>query len=1100
MQPASLSRLNITLITGDKVTVARQGDSYRAVSVQPGTGRAGMGFHKFSAGDKQLVVPLDATALVAAGVVDQRLFDVNLLATLGLDDTSAPRLPLLLHYDSANPSARSELPVGAKFKRQLPIVDAVAIGQERAQASHIWSTWLNSQRAKRKSGLAGGVKKVSLDGGARPNLDRSVPQIGAPAAWKAGFTGKGVKVAVLDTGYDATHPDLNGRVVTTKGFAPKEDGTVDDKDVLDTEGHGTHVASIVAGTGAASDGKYRGVAPDADLMIGKVCGTLDCEDSSIIAGMEWAANSGARVVNMSLGGAPTDGTDVLSEALNKLTARTGTLFVVSGGNFGEAGSIGSPATADAALAVASVTKGDTHSLFSSSGPRYGDLAVKPDISAPGSRIIAARAANTPLAPYAINDSYAELSGTSMAAPHIAGAAALLAQQHPDWKAAELKSALMGSSVGLPKQDIYTQGAGRADLAQAVKQNVLAMPSSLNLGLQPAPHNDDKPITKSVTYVNTGERPVHLTLRLDGPGIFRLNRTSLDIPAHGSSQVDVTATTSGPEVDGGYGAWLIADGNGSPIRTTVGVGKAVPTHPHTLTMTDFGGRPGLNDDDHTSDMYLFNPKTTELYHVLNGATANIPSGHYVLDGAVSVFDHGVAVKEATYFLEGDLAIGDKGPIVLDGRRAVRLGLRQPVKGATSAAVGLGAWRTVGDRSFGGSLGLDTGATTLYVAPNRTGSPANYTVYANALWTGVPAGTNPIGQYLDSPYVYYDAAFWRGLMPSRPAVATTPSGYARVNSSYAGEPGYYTSSSAYPIDPRRGANGLPLGLAAIQPATTVSLPHHRDEFYSTNVEWAFGSDIFEYNAKDGQHIQSSIASQPVALPAGRTTEISRQRGVFGPTMADRRAGDPDLNASPWVSRDGDSLDVGVPNFGDGVPSDIGHALASERTTLYRDGQELRSTDTADHQVFALPPALATYRLKKVIRPAVGWTKLSTEITSEWTFRSERTPDGPNTPVPLLNVRYSPKLDDRNRANGGKFDFPVTVQTAFQADAKPITSLDLTASFDDGTTWQKVQVSRTGTNTWKAELDQPSTGFVTLRAVAVDSGGNQVDQTVKRAYELK
>ncbi|MFD0539314.1 S8 family serine peptidase [Actinomadura luteofluorescens] len=127
-------------------------------------------------------------------------------------------------------------------------------------------------------------------------------QVGAPQAWSAGYTGEGAKVAVLDTGVDAGHPDLQGRIAETRNFS-------ESADAADRVGHGTHVASTVAGTGAASRGERRGVAPRADLLIGKV---LDDEgsgtDSSVIAGMEWAAPR-ADVVNMSLGGAPTDGTD-----------------------------------------------------------------------------------------------------------------------------------------------------------------------------------------------------------------------------------------------------------------------------------------------------------------------------------------------------------------------------------------------------------------------------------------------------------------------------------------------------------------------------------------------------------------------------------------------------------------------------------------------------------------------------------------------------------------------------------------------------------------------------------------------------------------------
>jgi subtilisin family serine protease len=1088
------------------VTVRKSGDGYLPANVQPAAGREGMAFHKASFKGKQLVVPLDAFALVSAGIVDERLFDVSLLATLGLDDKASPRLPLLIQYAGTARAARSALPEGIEVKRELPLVDAVAIGQERKQATDLWFNWLNSPQAKRRTGLAGTIKKVWLDGGITPNLDRSVAQIGAPAAWQAGFTGKGVKVAVLDSGYDATHPDLKDRVVATKGFAADDEGQVDEKDVLDKIGHGTHVASTVAGTGSASAGKYKGVAPDTDLMIGKVCGGRNCETSAIIAGMQWAATSGARVINLSLGGGPSDGTDLESQAVNELTASTGALFVVSAGNFGAEKTVSSPAAADSALAVASVTKSDGHSDFSSQGPRIGDLSVKPEISAPGSRIIAARAANTDLAPFAINDSYAELSGTSMAAPHITGSAALIAQQHPDWKAPELKSALMGSSVGLAKQGIYTQGAGRVDVAKALKQQVLAIPSNLNLGLQAAPHNDDKPTTKPITYINKASQPTKLTLRLDGARLFKLDRTSVTVPANGSATVNVTATTSGPEAEGAYAAWLIATGNGSTIRSTVGVGKEVSTYPHTVQLTDQTGAPGTNDELHAAGTYLVDIDRQEGYSVAAGATVRLPVGRYIVDGYTATFnDDGVGLKNTTYFTEGDLAISKTGPVVLDGRKAAKVAFKSPVTGATLAAGGVGMNRTLASGNYIGGVGIGGGTVPsaepeLYVVPNKTGTASTYTAYGHAAWAGEPDGPVP-SNFLDSPYLYHDVAVWRGRIPAKPSVTTKPADYAHVDASYAGEPGFSTDNYGFPTDPKPAADGTRLPLFVFTPTTTMSLPFRRDEYYAAkDVAWGFSNEVVSFSEENGYEYHSVLNSGVHTFPARKTTKLDWQRGVFGPSLPDPRIGNPGRPALPWAARDGDSLSLYVPTFSDGVPDRLGDVTsAAEQTMLFRNGQQIGSSDSLAIQTFAVPADEATYRVAKVVKPGQPWTKLSTKISSEWTFRSQRTPDGKDTPLPLLNVRYSPQLDERNRAGGGRFEFPVTVQTAFLAPAKPIVSLQTSASFDEGRTWREVLVRRTGVNTWKATVDQPSSGFVTLRSVAVDAAGNKVDQTVERAYEL-
>src|SRR5690606_8402527 len=127
--------------------------------------------------------------------------------------------------------------------------------------------------------------------------------------------GSGVTVAVIDTGIDADHPDLSSRIVAARSFVPGED-------VTDGNGHGTHVASIIAGSGAASAGRYGGVAPGVDLVIGKALGNQgNGTMSQVIEAMEWAVlEQGADVVNLSLGGDPTDGTDPGSQAVNDLTA------------------------------------------------------------------------------------------------------------------------------------------------------------------------------------------------------------------------------------------------------------------------------------------------------------------------------------------------------------------------------------------------------------------------------------------------------------------------------------------------------------------------------------------------------------------------------------------------------------------------------------------------------------------------------------------------------------------------------------------------------------------------------------------------------------
>nr|BFF18134.1 hypothetical protein GCM10025730_16550 [Promicromonospora thailandica] len=143
-------------------------------------------------------------------------------------------------------------------------------------------------------------------------------------------------------------------------------------------------------------------------------------ESWIIAGMEWGA-ANADIVSMSLGDSSlNDGTDPMAQALNVLSEETGALFVVAAGNSYTEGSLGSPGTADAALTVGAVDDDDVRADFSSYGPRVGDHAIKPDLTAPGVGIVAARSQQSGGA-----GSYVSMNGTSMATPHVAGAAAIV---------------------------------------------------------------------------------------------------------------------------------------------------------------------------------------------------------------------------------------------------------------------------------------------------------------------------------------------------------------------------------------------------------------------------------------------------------------------------------------------------------------------------------------------------------------------------------------------------------------------------------------------------------------------------------------------------
>jgi len=382
------------------------------------------------------------------------------------------------------------------------------------------------------------VRRVVPDREVRVLLGESIPQVGADRVWnELGATGQGVTVAVIDTGIDYTHPDLGGCLGLGCRVVGGHDFVNDDADPLDDHGHGTHVAGIVA-----ADGLVKGVAPDARLLAYKVLAANGFGDTSdVIAALELAVDpdgdpatdDAPDIVNLSLG-ADTGPDDPMSQAAD-LAVEAGLVVVASAGNSGSAyRTVEAPGNARRVLAVGAIDRKDQIATFSSRGPVPGTHDIKPDLSAPGVGI----RSTVPTGSCRLCDpsGYRALNGTSMASPHVAGAAALLRELFPSWSAEQIGAALTTRTTALPL-DVFTVGSGRLDAYAAATALGLGVPSKLGFGLI-------DPVPPSVTLQQT----VTVTNATSRTGVFNLSFADTltgALPAGTDATVTPSSLTLGP---------------------------------------------------------------------------------------------------------------------------------------------------------------------------------------------------------------------------------------------------------------------------------------------------------------------------------------------------------------------------------------------------------------------------------------------------------------------------------------------------------------------------------------------------------------------------
>ena len=387
------------------------------------------------------------------------------------------------------------------------------------------------------------VENVYLDREVKINLDKSVPQIRADRVQnELGLTGEGILVGIVDTGIDYMHPALG------EGFGPSfrviggYDFINEDADPVDDHGHGTHVAGIV---GASSDSLV-GVAPGVHFIAAKV---LDENGggwtSTVLAGIDLCldpdgnpgTDDAVDIMNFSLGSSP--GVDDPLEIAVNNASEAGILCVVAAGNSGKESPFGSgfetidsPGIVEKALTVGACDSAFILAEFSSKGPDPIYFRIKPEIVAPGVVIKSS----------ILDGETAKYSGTSMATPHVAGVAALLKEQHPDWTSEQIKWAIVNSARPLDEEyNPYRQGTGCVDAWNAAHQEIIVQPGVLSFGMVDLALDVWKD-TLSFSIKNTGtqSQQVLFTRDDDLPVAVQLNVSQSSMTLNPGEEASITA--------------------------------------------------------------------------------------------------------------------------------------------------------------------------------------------------------------------------------------------------------------------------------------------------------------------------------------------------------------------------------------------------------------------------------------------------------------------------------------------------------------------------------------------------------------------------------
>ena len=1065
-RPSAAATSTVTLLTGDRVTLGPGADGQPTVQVEPRADRPEhLGFSVRREGPGQVsVIPSDVAPLVP-DVLDPALFDVTGLVEMGYDDAHRADLPVIVRQSSRAGS---------------PLVSQRTLGSIGATAGTIAK---GNAAAFTTSLRAAGTTKVWLDRKLRASSvtgpeaaprDGYLDQVKAPEAWETGLDGRGVKVAVLDTGVDAGHPALAGRVTTQADFT-------DGDGPADGNGHGTHVASLVAGSGAGSDGARQGIAPAAELLSGKVLADDGFgQESWVIAGMEWAAAQDADIVNLSLSGVAGEGDDIVAAALDRLTAQTGSLFVVAAGNSGGLGAspftIGTPGIAASALTVGAVTATDGQAGFSSEGPTRGSYRLKPEVVAPGVNIPGARAGARD------GDLYVGMTGTSQATPIVAGAAALLLQQEPGRSWQQLKARLTGTADPARVWTAWTHGSGRLDLQHAISPGLAADLGTLDLGT--VRHPDEAPRSRTVTFTNSGSEPLTFSLTdqqrsVDGEaapaGAVVAEPATLTLPAGGSASSTVTVDP-GLLADGTWEGHLeaVTPDQRKLLHVALTVFDEQPRYDLTVRVLDRTGTPVAG-----GVVTTFNAVTGGFRQLTldETGTAKVRTDRGYYSMFAQIITPAGPGRPETFAVAGspEVDVTADASYTIDARKAEPLRAatveRQPTKVVEAAIMYSRHSDTRGYTEINGFTPEEIQAGRIFVQP--TTAVAHGDFEATTRWRLEPTGQVRSGD----PEVYeLIVPRDRFTLPLAPRIDRRALGdMARVETTF----GSYSGTTEQ--EAGRIASTVRTGVRMLT-WRPVDVPSKRVELLTTEPGTTWSQCL--RTPATGPNGLCEYPSSTVYRPG------QRAHSVFG-TALHPQVGNPFHSPTTLFA----DIDLGDAFH---VANLDGNAVEDARLALYRNGN-LIADEPGLFAYFPVPNGSARFRLEQSwnLRPEAFPTSRRAKTTWEFTSAPPPDPTQASASVPsLLTIGYDAGLDGYGRATAWRpLGIDLRIGHLEGSVAHRITGARLWYSTDDGTRWSAASVLRTkdGYRAMVPPWVLRSGVSLSIRATATDAGGGSIDQQV-------